>query len=28
MLTVNGVDEAPAAANDDGFVSTIALFRS
>ena len=28
MITYNGVDEAPASANDDGFVSTIAIFRS
>jgi len=28
MITLNGVDEGPAASNDDGFVSTIAIFRS
>ena len=28
MITLNGVDEAPAASNDDGFVSTIAIFRA
>jgi glucan 1,3-beta-glucosidase len=28
MVTLNGVDEAPAADNNDGFVSTIAIYRS
>jgi glucan 1,3-beta-glucosidase len=28
MITLNGVNEAPAADNNDGFVSTIAIFRS
>jgi hypothetical protein len=28
MITLNGVDGSPAATNDDGFVSTIAIFRS
>lgn len=28
MITLNGMDRAPAADNDDGFVSTIAIFRT